>query len=127
MLNCCVDRKKARERVACAGPTEAEDSESGRFIIFKCPRVYPEVFGLAAWSETCKWYSSLPLGAVVSLMSFAAITICFASKRGISKVTVHFVINSVRELLDAPLYNLPMFSLEWCIFVRLWNVSRERA
>jgi hypothetical protein len=30
-------------------------------------RVYPEVSGLAAWSENCKWYSSLPLGAVVSL------------------------------------------------------------
>jgi hypothetical protein len=27
----------------------------------------PEVSGLAAWSEDCKWYSSLPLGAVVSL------------------------------------------------------------
>jgi hypothetical protein len=30
-------------------------------------RVYPRVPGLAAWSENCKWYSSLPLGAVVSL------------------------------------------------------------
>jgi hypothetical protein len=30
-------------------------------------RVYPEVSGLAVWSENCKWYSSLPLGAVVSL------------------------------------------------------------
>jgi hypothetical protein len=30
-------------------------------------RVYPKIFGLAAWSENCKWYSSLPLGAVVSL------------------------------------------------------------
>jgi len=30
-------------------------------------RVYPEVSGQAAWSENCKWYSSLPLGAVVSL------------------------------------------------------------
>jgi hypothetical protein len=29
--------------------------------------VYPKVSGLAAWSENCKWYSSLPLGAVVSL------------------------------------------------------------
>jgi hypothetical protein len=27
----------------------------------------PKVFGLATWSENCKWYSSLPLGAVVSL------------------------------------------------------------
>jgi hypothetical protein len=30
-------------------------------------RVYPKVPGLAAWNENCKWYSSLPLGAVVSL------------------------------------------------------------
>jgi hypothetical protein len=29
-------------------------------------RVNPKVFGLAAWSENSKWYSSLPLGAVVS-------------------------------------------------------------
>jgi hypothetical protein len=28
---------------------------------------YPEVSGLAAWSKNCKWYSSLPLCAVVSL------------------------------------------------------------
>jgi hypothetical protein len=31
-------------------------------------RVYPKVSGLAAWSENCKWCSSLPLGAVVSLL-----------------------------------------------------------
>jgi hypothetical protein len=30
-------------------------------------RVYPKVSGLATWSENCKWYSSLALGAVVSL------------------------------------------------------------
>jgi hypothetical protein len=30
-------------------------------------RVYPKVSGLAAWSENCKWYSSLALDAVVSL------------------------------------------------------------
>jgi hypothetical protein len=30
-------------------------------------KVYPNVSGLAAWSENCKWYSSLPLGAVISL------------------------------------------------------------
>jgi hypothetical protein len=29
--------------------------------------VYPEVSGMAAWRENCKWYSSLPLGASVSL------------------------------------------------------------
>jgi hypothetical protein len=31
-------------------------------------RVYPKVSGLAAWSENCKLYSSLPLGAVISLL-----------------------------------------------------------
>jgi hypothetical protein len=30
-------------------------------------RVYPKLSGLASWSEKCKLYSSLPLGAVVSL------------------------------------------------------------
>jgi len=30
-------------------------------------RVYPKVSGLATWSENYKWYSFLPLGAVVSL------------------------------------------------------------
>jgi hypothetical protein len=29
--------------------------------------MYPKVSGVAAWSENCKWYSSLLLGAVVSL------------------------------------------------------------
>jgi hypothetical protein len=32
MLNCCVERKQARELAARAGSMEAEDSESGRFI-----------------------------------------------------------------------------------------------
>jgi hypothetical protein len=32
-----------------------------------CMRMYPKVSVLAAWSENCKWYSSQPLGAVVSL------------------------------------------------------------
>jgi hypothetical protein len=30
-------------------------------------RAYPKDSGLVAWSENCIWYSSLPLGAVVSL------------------------------------------------------------
>jgi hypothetical protein len=47
-------------------------------------RVYPKVSGLAAWSENCKLYSSLPLGAVVLLFcesAFAAITLCVASQQ----------------------------------------------
>jgi hypothetical protein len=48
-------------------------------------RVYPKVSGLAAWGENYKWYSSLSLGAVISLfcesvlVSFAAINLCVAS------------------------------------------------
>jgi hypothetical protein len=30
-------------------------------------KVYSKVSGLAAWIENCKCYSSLPLGAIVSL------------------------------------------------------------
>jgi hypothetical protein len=71
--------------------------------------VYPKVSGLTAWSENCNWYSSLPLGAVVSLSyapslaSFAAITVCVASQR-VFIVVVCFVIDSVRKLLDTSSY-----------------------
>jgi hypothetical protein len=34
---------------------------------FNYKKVYPKVSELAAWSENCEWYSSLPLDAVVSL------------------------------------------------------------
>jgi hypothetical protein len=36
-------------------------------IHFQYTRVYPKVSGLAAWSENCKRYSSLPVNAVISL------------------------------------------------------------
>jgi len=32
-------------------------------------KLYPKVSGLAEWSENCKWYSSLLLGAVASLFN----------------------------------------------------------
>jgi hypothetical protein len=34
---------------------------------FKATRVYPKLTGLAAWSENCKWYSFLPLVAILPL------------------------------------------------------------
>jgi hypothetical protein len=37
-------------------------------IVMGYTRVYPKVSGLAACSENCKCYSSLPPGAVVSLL-----------------------------------------------------------
>jgi hypothetical protein len=74
----------------------------------RTPRVYPKVSGLALCSENCKWYSSLPLGAVlslfcVSLASFAVITLCVASQRMfvvvVVVVVVYFVMDSVRKLV----------------------------
>jgi hypothetical protein len=72
-----------------------------------CTRVYPKVSGLAAWSENCKWYSSLPLGAVVSLLcvslvSFANTTLCVASQRVF--IVFYFFIDPVRKFLDRPSY-----------------------
>jgi len=49
---------------------EADHSHSSSAEVKNAPsytRVYPKVSGLAAWSENCKWYSSLPLHTVVSL------------------------------------------------------------
>jgi hypothetical protein len=89
-------------------------SESGvsvyfSIFVFLCTRQYPKVSGLAAWSKNCRWYSSLPLGAFVSLfcevslVSFAAITLCVASQR-VFVVVVCFVIDSVRKFFDTPSY-----------------------
>jgi hypothetical protein len=36
-------------------------------VLVEISRANSKIFGLAVWSENCKWYSSLPLGAVVSL------------------------------------------------------------
>jgi hypothetical protein len=72
--------------------------------------VYPKVSGLAAWSEDYKRYSSLPLGAAVSLfwvslVSFVAIALCVAPQR-VFVFVVYFVIDSVRKLLDTPSYDV---------------------
>jgi hypothetical protein len=40
---------------------------SGLFEDDRYTRAYPKVSGPAASSENCKWYSSLELGAVISL------------------------------------------------------------
>jgi hypothetical protein len=40
----------------------------------------------------------------VSLVSFAAITLCVASQRVFIVVSIYFVIDSVRKILDTPSY-----------------------
>jgi hypothetical protein len=46
-------------------------------------------------------------------VSFAAITLCVASQRVFIVVSVYFVIDSVRKLLDTPSY-----SNEFCLVIR---------
>jgi len=45
---------------------DTEHAGASEFFVINT-RLYLKVSGLAAWSENCKSYSSLPLGAVVSL------------------------------------------------------------
>jgi len=83
------------------------------WLFFRSTRVYPKVTGLAAWSDNCKWYSSVPTRCSyiailwVSLVSFAVITRCVVSQR-VFIIVVYFIIDSVRKLLDIPpyVYNL---------------------
>jgi hypothetical protein len=58
----------------------------------------------------------------VSLVSFAAITVCIASQRVILKVSVYFVIDPVRKRLDTPSYFSQFFIcyvLQFCAIAAL--------
>jgi len=50
-------------------------------------------------------------------VSFATITLCVDSQRVIPKVSVYFVIDSVRKLLDTPSYTStsPYVFIMWCL------------
>jgi hypothetical protein len=48
----------------------------------------------------------------VSLMSFAAITLCVVSQRVFIVVSVYFVIISARKLLDIPSYDMDIYDTE---------------
>jgi hypothetical protein len=53
-------------------------------------------------------------------VSFAAITVCVASQRVIPKVSVYFVIDSFRKLLDKPTYEgLRNATVVNCIFPKI--------
>jgi hypothetical protein len=51
----------------------------------------------------------------VSSVSFAAITLCVASQRVVSKVSVYFVIHWVRRLLDTPTYSVTIVMRQNCL------------
>jgi hypothetical protein len=75
--------------------------------VFLNTRVYPKVAGLAAWSEDCKWYSSLPLSAVVS-HEFCVHNhlCCFSTTVYCCYCLFHY--DSVRKLLVPPSYKSKM-------------------
>jgi hypothetical protein len=71
-------------------------------------RVYSKVSGLAAWSENCKWYSSLPRGAVVSLFCESS-EFCHHNPLGCFSTSVYFCCclfcyDSFWKHLDTTLY-----------------------
>jgi hypothetical protein len=85
-------------------------------------RVYPKVSGLVAWSENLRMVqlSATRCNCIailwVSLVSFAAITLCVASQRVFIIIVVYFVIDSVRKLLDTPSYKCRVLGL-WIAYV----------
>jgi hypothetical protein len=60
-----IFRPKRKE--GAVGWARQRYEELHNFYALPDTKVYQEVSGLAAWSENFKWYSSAPLGAVVSL------------------------------------------------------------
>jgi len=57
-----------------------EQGSSRRGDNFIAVRGYPKVSGLAVRSENCKWYNSLPIGAVVSLFCELACEFCLRNR-----------------------------------------------
>jgi len=51
--------------------------------------------------------------SVFSLVSFAAITLCFASKQVLNFLGIYFFIDSVRELFDTPSYSRCKKEILW--------------
>jgi hypothetical protein len=80
-------------------------------------RVYPKVSGLAAWSENCKWYSTLPLKCNCIAILCQSITLCVAFQRVFVVVVVYFVIDSVRKLFDIPSYVRTYVCMYVCMYV----------
>jgi hypothetical protein len=61
----------------------------------------------------------------VSLVSFAAVTFCVASQQVFIVVSVYFVIDSVRKLLDSPSYVANRLYLIFTCGIRLFSNSME--
>jgi hypothetical protein len=91
----CLDAVVMRKFPAPAGTRTPYLTARSPALYHRTTRVYPKVSGLAAWSENCKWYSSATRCSCiailwVSLVSFAAITLCVAFQR-VLIVSIYFV------------------------------------
>jgi hypothetical protein len=62
-----TDSKIIQERMIQQPNARSEQVLKKKTGLEKHTRVYPKVSDLVAWRENCKYYSSLPLAAVVSL------------------------------------------------------------
>jgi len=67
---CSQNKTAFGNKILCRGTTARRMEEMNIYFLTQLhdTRMYQKVSGLAAWSENCKWYSSLPLDAVVSLL-----------------------------------------------------------
>jgi hypothetical protein len=68
---------------------------------FRTGRLKPELQLVKLSATRCSCIAIL----WVSLVSSTATTLCVASQRVIQKLSVYFIIDSVRKLLDTPSYN----------------------
>jgi hypothetical protein len=81
---------------------------------------------MAAWSENCKWYNSLPLGAVVSLFNeFCRHNPLCCFPTSACCCCCLFRYDSVRKLLDTPSYFLE-FAVFWVVAPRSVVVGYQR-
>jgi len=106
-----VVMRKTSNREWNPWPTSAPLIDTGESIPTparnKHTMVYLRVSGLAAWSENCKCHSSLPLGQLYRYFVSQSSEFCrhnpFRGQQRIkTKVSVYFVIDWVRKLLDTP-------------------------
>jgi hypothetical protein len=93
-----ISKKEKSDALKRHKENEKEEEEVSKS--FRTVRVEREVEMVELSATRCSCIAIL----WVSLVSFAAITLCVASQRVFVVIVVYFVIDSVRKLLDTPSY-----------------------
>jgi hypothetical protein len=102
----------------CAGEVQWS-ARSGHAKSFRTGRLERELQMVQLSTTRCSCIAIV----WVSLVSFAVITICVTSQRVFIIVSVYFVIDSVRKLLDTPSYICEMYSRrDFLTAIRLRNL-----